>query len=251
MQAFDFRTLRNDKFPVRLGLFIPCFVDSFYPEVGIATVRLLEYLGFRPEYPEAQTCCGQPHFNAGKRHEARELATRFCEVFEPYDVIVCPSGSCTAMVRNHYAELLGEPVLRDRVFELCEFLVDRVGVTDFGAVLEGRAAVHVGCHARREIDVTYAVEALLETVEGLTLVELPSDTWCCGFGGTFSVKYPEISTAMGERKLAPMLEKDVDYLISTDSSCLMHLGGLLSRKEMQGPKLMHVAQVLAAGLEAS
>lgn len=234
---------------MRLGLFVPCFVDSFYPQVGIATVRLLEYLGFHPEYPEAQTCCGQPHFNAGKRDEARELAERFCEVFEPYDVVVCPSGSCTAMVRCHYPELLDQPAVAKRVFEVCEFLVDRVGVTDFGAALEGRAAVHVGCHARREIDVTRAVEALLDPIEGLTRVDLPSDAWCCGFGGTFSVKYPEVSTAMGERKLAPMIDQDVDYLISTDSSCLMHLGGLLSRQSRAKPKLLHIVEVLAAGLE--
>jgi len=235
---------------VRLGLFVPCFVDTFYPQVGIATVRLLEYVGFHPEYPEAQTCCGQPHFNAGKLDEARELATRFCEVFEPYDVIVCPSGSCTAMVRSHYRDLVDDPSVSERTFELCEFLVDRVGVTDFGAELEGRAAVHVGCHARREINVTRAVDALLDLVDGLTVVDLASDAWCCGFGGTFSVKYPEISTAMGQRKLAPMIEEDVDYVISTDSSCLMHLGGLLSRQGKDKPKLLHVAEVLAAGLES-
>ncbi len=229
---------------------MPCFVDAFHPEVGIDTVRLLEHLGFQPEYPEAQTCCGQPHFNAGKRDEASELAARFCEVFDPYDVIVCPSGSCTAMVRCHYPDLLDDAVVPARVVELCEFLVDHAGATDFGATLHGRAAVHVGCHARREIDVTHAVDALLDHVDGLTRVDLESDAWCCGFGGTFSVKYPEISVAMGRRKLAPMMDHDVDYLVSTDPSCLMHLGGLLSRQGRSKPELLHVAQVLATGLEA-
>lgn len=236
---------------MRLGLFVPCFVDSFYPKVGVATVQLLEHLGFHPEYPTEQTCCGQPHFNAGKRDEARELAEQFCKVFEPYDVIVCPSGSCTAMVRCHYPDMVNKSDVPERVFELCEFLADRVGVTALGAKLEGRAALHIGCHARREIDVTRAVESLLERVEGLTVVETPSDAWCCGFGGTFSVKYPEISTAMGKRKLAPIIDADVDYLISTDSSCLMHLGGMLSREGKQRPKLLHVAEVLATALEAS
>jgi len=233
---------------VRLGLFVPCFVDSFYPSVGIATVRILEHLGFHPEYPEDQTCCGQPHFNAGKRDEARDLAQRFCDVFRPYDVIVCPSGSCTAVVRCHYPELVDSPVCA-RVFELCEFLVDRAGVTDLGATLEGRAALHIGCHALREIRVGRATSTLLASVKGLSVVETSSDSWCCGFGGTFSVKFPEVSAAMGRRKLEPILDANVDYLISTDSSCLMHLGGLLSRRGETRPKLLHVAEVLASGLE--
>ncbi len=236
---------------MRIGLFVPCFVDSFYPQVGIATLRLLESLGFHPEYPEEQTCCGQPHFNTGKLDEARELAERFCEVFSPYDMIVCPSGSCTAMVRCHYPSLLDNPAVSKRVVELCEFLIDHVGVTHLTAELKGRAALHIGCHARREIHIAQAVESLLGLVSGLKLVRYPSETWCCGFGGTFSVKYPEISTAMGNRKLEPILVEDVDYLISTDSSCLMHLGGLLARQGKERPKLLHVAELLAAGLEAS
>lgn len=238
--------------PVRVGLFIPCFVDSFYPQVAVATVRVLEHLGVSVDYPTDQTCCGQPHFNAGKRGEARELAARFCEVFADYDTIVCPSGSCTAMVRNHYASLLDKPSkVPARVLELGEFLVDHLGTTDVGAKLEGRAALHVGCHALREIAVGDHTRALMRQVKGLELVPVDSDTWCCGFGGTFSVKFPELSTAMGKRKLAPILAEDVDYLISTDSSCLMHLGGLLSRDGKQKPKLMHIAEVLATALEAT
>jgi L-lactate dehydrogenase complex protein LldE len=237
---------------VRVGLFVPCFVDTFYPRVAVATVRVLEHLGVDVDYPLEQTCCGQPHYNAGKRAEARELAQRFCQVFADYDTIVCPSGSCTSMVRNHYPSLLEEESeVPPRVLELGEFLVDRLGVIDVGARLKGRAALHVGCHALREIKVGGHARALMAKVEGLEVVPLASDTWCCGFGGTFSVKFPEISAAMGARKLAPMASADVDYLVSTDSSCLMHLGGLLSRAGKTRPTLMHVAEVLATGLEAT
>ena len=236
---------------MRVALFVPCFVDTFYPQVAVATVRLLEHLGVEVGYPLEQTCCGQPHFNAGKQDEARELAERFCRVFANHEIIVCPSGSCTAMVRHHFPALLGEDSeVPSRVLELGEFLVERLGVTDLGAHLKGRAALHVGCHALREINVGDHARALMENVAGLEVVSLPSDAWCCGFGGTFSVKYPEISAAMGERKISPMLSEDVDYLVSTDSSCLMHLGGLLSRAGKAKPALMHIAEVLATGLEA-
>lgn len=233
---------------MRLGLFIPCFVDAFHPSVGIATVRILEHLGFRPEYPEDQTCCGQAHFNAGDRDEATRIAKHFCEVFAPYDVVVCPSGSCTAMVRCNYPELVDSKV-SSRVFELCEFLVNRAGVTEFGATLHGKAALHVGCHARRSLKTGSAVRALLGSVKDLSVLELSSDAWCCGFGGTFSVKFPEISSAMGKRKLGPILDSGADYFISTESSCHLHLGGLLSRQGHDHPKLLHIAEVLASGLE--
>lgn len=231
-----------------VGLFIPCFVDLFYPQVGVATVRLLEHLGVEVDYPAEQTCCGQPHFNAGRRGEARELAKRFCEIFGDFERIVCPSGSCTAMVRQHYPELIGPHPVPSRVFELSEFLVAELGVQKLGATLPGRAALHVGCHARRQLGVTAAVSQLVEGIEGLTVVETISDEWCCGFGGTFSVKFPEVSTAMAERKLEPILEADVDYLLSTDSSCLMQLGGLLSRQGRSRPQPMHVVEALATCL---
>lgn len=228
-----------------VGLFIPCFVDLFHPEAGVATVRLLEHLGVQVDYPTEQTCCGQPHFNAGRRDEARALAERFCSVFRPFDEVVSPSGSCVSMVRTHYPSLVGDDPVCARVFELSEYLTRKLGVKDVGAKLEGRAALHIGCHARREIHVAGAVRELLSHVQGLELVALDSDEWCCGFGGTFSVKFPEISTAMGTRKLAPMLDAQVDYLISTDSSCLMHLRGLLDRQKATRPRPMHLAEVLA------
>jgi L-lactate dehydrogenase complex protein LldE len=233
-----------------VGLFIPCFIDLFDPQVGIDTVRVLEHVGVEPCYPTEQTCCGQPHFNAGHWAAARELAERFGRVFGPYPTVVTPSGSCASMVRTHYPTLLGDDAVSKRVYELCELLVDRLGVTKLGARLAGRAALHVGCHARRELGATSAVEKLVDEVDGLRRVELSSDTWCCGFGGTFAVKFPEVSTAMGERKLEPMLEADVDYVISTDTSCLLHLGGMLAHRNLRRPRPLHVAQVLATAVEA-
>lgn len=222
----------------------------FYPEIAIATVRVLEHLGIGVDYPPEQTCCGQPHFNAGRRVEARALAARCCRVFEPYQTIVCPSGSCTAMVREHYPSLVGEHPVTGRVFELCEFLVDTVGVADVGARLPGRAVLHVGCHQLRELGAGPAAHTVASHVRELSLVPVPSADWCCGFGGTFSVKFPELSTAMARRKLAPILEAGVDYLVSTDASCLMQLGGLLSRAGIVRPRPLHIAEVLATCVEA-
>jgi L-lactate dehydrogenase complex protein LldE len=232
-----------------VGLFVPCFVDLLYPEVAIATVTVLERQGVEVVFPEEQTCCGQAHFNAGRREDARRLARRFCRVFEGFEAVVCPSGSCTTMVRMHYRSLLGDCPVASRVFELCEFLSGELGVSQLGAHLAGRAALHVGCHGLRELQTLRHARRLLEQVEGLSLVDTASDDWCCGFGGTFAVKFPELSTAMGERKLAPIVDADVDYLVSTDSSCLMHLGGLLTRSPGRHPRLMHVAELLATAAE--
>ena len=236
---------------MRVGLFVPCFVDALYPDVGVATVHLLEHLGVEVDYPTAQTCCGQPHFNAGRRAHARKLAQRFVDIFADYDTVVCPSGSCTAMVRNHYSTLIGDHPVPARVFELCEFLVDTLGVTSLGAELSGSAALHIGCHENRELGASRAVTDLIANVAGLTITPMASDSWCCGFGGTFSVKFPEISVAMAERKLAPIIAADVDYLISTDSSCLMHLAGFLDRTKRTRPRPLHVAEVLATCARAS
>jgi L-lactate dehydrogenase complex protein LldE len=234
---------------VQVGLFIPCFVDTLYPQVGIATLRLLEHLGLHVACPPDQTCCGQPQFNAGHRDEARALAERFCSLFAPFDTIVSPSGSCTSMVRTHYPSLLGDHPTCSKVFELCEFLVGKLRRVRFGSRLEGKAVLHIGCHHRRELGAAEAVHQLMRSVEGLQLLSVQSDLWCCGFGGTFAVKFPEISTAMGERKLEPVLASDADYLISTDSSCLLQLSGLLSRKKLSRPIPLHVAEVLATCLE--
>ncbi|MBW2525859.1 MAG: (Fe-S)-binding protein [Deltaproteobacteria bacterium] len=231
---------------MQVGLFVPCFIDLLEPEVAIATVELLERQGLDVAFPAEQTCCGQAHFNAGHRPEARRLAQRFCRLFDRFETVVCPSGSCTAMVRVHYRSLLEDCPVADRVFELCEFLSTTLDVTELGARLPGRAVLHVGCHGLRSLGLLRHARRLLAAVEGLTLVETATDDWCCGFGGTFSVKYPEVSTAMGKRKLEAVLAADVDYLVSTDTSCLMHLRGLLDRDGHERPRLLHVAQVLAS-----
>jgi L-lactate dehydrogenase complex protein LldE len=230
---------------MRVGLFVPCFVDAFNPEVGVATLRLLEHLGLEVSYPSEQTCCGQPQFNAGRHDLARPLAERFCRVFAPFDAVVTPSGSCASMVRTHYPALVGDHPVCARTFELCEMLVRTLGVTRLGARLEGKAVLHVGCHGLRELGVGGSVRRLLAEVAGLELVHTGTETWCCGFGGTFSVKFPEISVAMGRRKLEPILDSGADYLVSTDSSCLLQLGGLLGRRKLARPRPLHVAEVLA------
>jgi L-lactate dehydrogenase complex protein LldE len=235
---------------VRVGLFVPCFVDALHPEAARATLAVLERLGLEVACPADQTCCGQPQFNAGRFDLARGLAERFVRVFEPYEAIVGPSGSCVSMVRNRYPWLIGERAVCARTFELGEFLVGRLGVADLGAKLSARCVLHVGCHARRELHAAPAAERLVGAVEGLVRVPTESDDWCCGFGGTFAVKFPGISSAMGRRKLAPILAADPDAVVSTDSSCLMHLGGLLSRAGRRRPRLLHLAEVLAARGEA-
>lgn len=229
----------------RVGLFIPCYVDQCFPQIGRAAVRLLDRLGVRCEYPSRQTCCGQPAFNSGYCREAAAVAEHFVRVFDQYEIIVAPGGSCVAMIRNHYRELLGrdEPVTR-RVHELCEFLVNVLGVDNFGASLTGRAALHTSCHMLRGLDGDGPVRRVLSHVRGLQLVDLPCDEWCCGFGGTFSVKFPELSAAMGRRKLASARQAKVSYLLSPEASCLMQFSGLIRRDRLD-IRPLHVAEVLA------
>lgn len=230
---------------MRVGLFIPCYVDQLFPAVGRATVRILERLGLTCDYDPRQTCCGQPAYNSGYGAEAARVAEHFVRVFERYDQIVAPGGSCVCMVRNHYRQVLGrdEPVTT-RVHELCEFLTGQMGVEDLGAALPGRAALHVPCHMLRELDGDGPVRRLVGKVRGLDVVALPSDSWCCGFGGTFSVKFPELSAAMAGRKLRDVERQGVDYLISPDASCLMQLDGV-ARRQGLAIRSLHVAEVLA------
>lgn len=230
----------------RVGLFIPCYVDQCYPGVARAAVAVLERLGVHCEFPREQTCCGQPAYNSGYRKEAAKVAEHFVRVFDSYDTVVSPGGSCVAMVRNHYAELLGreEPITR-RVHELCEFLTAQLGVDDLGASLPGRAAIHIPCHMLRGLDGDGPVRRVLSHVRGLEIVRLPSDDWCCGFGGTFSVKFPELSAAMGTRKLMQAVQADLDYVLSPEASCLMQLDGLIRRDHLP-IRALHVAEVLAS-----
>jgi L-lactate dehydrogenase complex protein LldE len=236
---------------VKISLFIPCFVDQFYPQVGMSIVQVLERLGHTVDYPEAQTCCGQPAFNSGYWDEARTMAERQMAVFRDAENVVIASGSCGAMVKIFYPELFhGQPreaeakTLAAKTFEFSDFLVNKLGVVDVGAKFPGLATFHDGCHGLRELGAKKPPRQLLAHVKGLELVEMKEAETCCGFGGTFAVKFPMISTAMGEVKCASIAETGADFVISNDSSCLMQIRGILD-KQGKNAKALHLAEVLA------
>lgn len=234
---------------MQIGLFIPCLVDQYFPQAGLAVARILKRLGHSVEYPAEQTCCGQPAFNAGLRAEATALAKRFVRIFDRYDAVVAPSGSCVAMVRNFYPELLGEGQeqarvpLAARTFEFSEFLVDRLNIIDLGVTFNERVTYHDSCHLLRELRVREQPRRLLHAVKGLELVELNDGPACCGFGGVFSVKFPEVSTVMAEDKVAAIERTGARYVVAGDGGCLMHIGGMLTRR---GSKVrpLHLAELL-------
>jgi L-lactate dehydrogenase complex protein LldE len=226
-------------------------VDQFYPQVGMSIVQVLERLGHTVDYPEAQTCCGQPAFNSGYWDEARSMAERQMSVFRDAENVVIASGSCGAMVKVFYPELFHglsqeaeAKTLAAKTFEFSEFLVNKLGIVDVGAKFPGKATFHDGCHGLRELGVKKPPRQLLENVKGLELVEMKEAETCCGFGGTFAVKFPMISTAMGEVKCASIAETGADFVISNDSSCLMQIRGVLD-KQGKTVKTLHLAEVLA------
>jgi len=237
---------------MRVSLFIPCMADTLVPEVGEATARVLGRLGLRLDYPQSQTCCGQPAFNAGAWEDARRVGRQFLRAFAESEVIVAPSGSCVSMVRNHYprlfadhpAELAAARAIGERTFELTEFLVRRLGRTDLGASFSGRVTYHDSCHLNRELGVKAEPRALLQAVAGLELVELPDSERCCGFGGTFSIKFPEVSAAMARRKAERIAESGADTVVVCDPGCLLQLRGYLSRRGSR-TQVMHLAELLA------
>ena len=241
---------------MRVALFVPCYVDLINPEVGVSVVRVLRSLDVEVVYPEGQTCCGQPAFNSGFFDEARTVARHFLEVFEKerWDYVVCPSGSCTTMVSHYYPFLLKDlpderersEALGHRVREFSDFLVNVLGVKDLGARHAARAVFHCGCHQRRELGVLEEPKELLRNVEGLELLDWENEELCCGFGGTFSVKMPDISTAMADEKITALEKSGADTLISCDSSCLMHLKGRL-RRTGHDTRVYHLAQILDGG----
>jgi len=235
-----------------VGLFIPCYIDRFYASAGEATVRLLRKYGVTPDFPDGQTCCGQPAFNSGYWDEARKIVRHFCDVFKDYRWIVCPSGSCAAMCRSFFGHLDPSPAVVDvgqRVYDLCEFLVDVLDVTSIDTTLPGKqpakVALHIGCHTRRELGAAEQAETLLRSVGNIDICEIPDVTECCGFGGTFSVKVPEVSLDMGRAKAENIIQSGCDILATTDSSCLMHFAGILNK--LPGGdriKTCHIAQLL-------
>ena len=244
---------------MRVALFLTCVNDALFPDTGRSIVTLLRRLGVNVDFPADQTCCGQAHYNTGYRHQAEPLARRFTEVFAGYDAIVTPSGSCAAMVRESYprlgersrAEGHGEALataltaIVPKTFELTEFIVDVLGVTDVGAYYPHTVTYHPTCHGLRSLRLADRPYRLLHAVEGLTLAELPQAEECCGFGGTFALKNPDVSVAMGTDKLHAATSTGATVLCAADNSCLMHLGGLISRLEV-GIRPIHIARILAS-----
>ncbi len=239
---------------MRIALFVTCLTDTLVPETGIAVVRLLERLGHEVEFPPAQTCCGQMHLNTGYRREARELARRFVRVFADAEVVVAPSASCVGTVREFYPALAaGDPALErevaalaPRVLELSELLVGRLGLVDVGAAFPHRVTYHPTCHSLRSLRVGDSPYQLLRAVRGLDLVELPQASECCGFGGTFAVKNADTSAAILADKVRGVLDTGAEVCTAADNSCLLHIGGALSRIRC-GVRTAHLAEILAAG----
>lgn len=239
--------------PRRVSLFVTCMVDQLFPKIGMAMVSVLEGLGFQVDFPEAQTCCGQPAFNSGYRAEARTVARHFLDVFETSEAIVVPSGSCTAMITHHFAELFAQDpaerarveALAGRVREFSSFLTEVAGVEDVGARLDDVATFHDGCHGLRELHIQSGPRRLLAHVRGLELREMQPAGECCGFGGTFSVKFAELSGAMARAKIDAITRLGVKTVISLDPSCLMQIQGALSRAGLP-IRTLHLAEVLAS-----
>ena len=236
----------------RVTLFVQCLVDGIYPEVAEAVVRIFERLGMEVQCPVDQTCCGQPAYNTGYHKEAAVAARRFIEIFEGAPVIVCPSGSCVDMVRHHYPALfVDDPAWLSRaeavsakIYEFSEYLVDVQGITDLGSKFQGRVTYHDSCHLSRRLGVARQPRALIEAVAGAELVEMAESNRCCGFGGTFSVKYPDISGAILSDKVERILDTGADAVVGCDMSCLMNIGGMLGRRTSD-VKTLHIAQLLA------
>lgn len=237
---------------MKVTLFIPCFIDQYFPDAGMACVKILEKLGHEVVFPQKQTCCGQPPFNTGFWKEAEKSARHALDVFEDAEVVVGPSGSCIAMMKDGYIDLFkGKKeasrarALADKTYELTQFLVNKLGVTDLGATFRHKVTFHDGCHGLRMLKIKKEPRALLGKVRGLELVEMGEAESCCGFGGTFSVKFPKISSAMVEKKTESILASGAEYVTSLDASCLMNIAGYASREHLPF-KSIHIAEILAS-----
>ena len=234
-------------------LFITCLIDTLQPQIGLAAVDVLNRVGVEVSFPEGQTCCGQPAFNAGMRFESRQTAEHTITVLEQTaGPIVIPSGSCTAMIRHGYPELFAEDTewlprvetIACRTFEFTEFLVDELGVADVGARFSGKLTYHPSCHLTRGLGVEHQPRTLLVNVREAEIIELPHQEDCCGFGGVFSIKHPEISAEMLQRKITNIKTTEAPVVVVCDTGCMMHIGGGLHRQK-QMSKVMHIAEVLA------
>jgi L-lactate dehydrogenase complex protein LldE len=248
-----FRLIQSLFMAQRVSLFVTCIVDQLFPNVGMAMADVLEAAGYQVDFPEDQTCCGQPAFNTGYRKEARQVARHFLKVFRDAEYVVVPSGSCTSMIAHHYADLFHKDpeglkaaeALAPRVWEFSKFLLEVAGVEDVGARLEEVVTYHDSCHALREFGIKDGPRRLLARVRGLELREMDAAEECCGFGGTFSVKFPEVSGGMARTKIDSILRTGAKAVVSVDSSCLMQIQAALSRAALP-VRTMHLAEVLAS-----
>jgi L-lactate dehydrogenase complex protein LldE len=239
---------------MKVQLFIPCFVDQLYPETGMNMVKLLKKLGCEVSYNKKQTCCGQPAYNAGYIKDCTSVAEKFVHDFDGTDYIVSPSGSCTGFLRNGYDEIFADSLIRPqarsvtkRAYEITEFITDVLKIEDLGVTFNAKATYHDACGALRECGIKDGPRKLLQKVKGLELLEMKECETCCGFGGTFAVKFEPISVAMAQTKVQSALETGAEYILSTDVSCLMHIDAYIRKNDLP-IKTMHVVDVLAAGL---
>ncbi len=244
---------------MRIGLFIPCYVDQFFPQIGMATLELLSaFPDVEVDYPEAQTCCGQPMANTGCLDDTRPLAEHFVQLFADYDHVVCPSGSCVSMVRNHYQGYFHQDArynrLQSHVWELCEFLLDVMQVESLSRPFPHRVGLHSSCHGLRELrldacserrgEQASKVRRLLQMVPQIELVDLQRSDECCGFGGTFAVAEEGVSVMMGVDRIQDHIQAGAEVMTATDASCLMHMQGLIARRKLP-LRTMHIAEILA------
>lgn len=238
--------------PPTTQLFVTCIIDTLYPEVGEAVVRVLQRAGVSVKFPDDQTCCGQPAFNAGMRSEARKMAEHTIQVFEgnPGDIVI-PSGSCAGMVKHGYQELFADDPawlkraqnMADRTYELTQYLVDVLGIDDLKSVFNEKIAYHPSCHLLRDVGIDEQPQLLLANVQGAELVALPNQNECCGFGGLFSIEHPEISKEMLDRKIENFLSSGASVLVSCDAGCVAHISGGLHRRKLH-QKVLHIAEIL-------
>jgi L-lactate dehydrogenase complex protein LldE len=239
---------------MNVDVFIPCFIDQFYPETAFNFIKLLEMAGCKVNYNPEQTCCGQPSFNSGYWKETKTLAIKFLEDFKKSEIIVAPSASCTGFIRNYYSKLFSEDSvllkktreITPRIFEFSDFLVNQIGKTDFDAQFNHRVTFHDSCAGLREYGIKKEPRILLQKVKGLELVEMEKLETCCGFGGTFSAKFHSVSTAMTEQKVEHAIKTGAEYIVSTEASCLMNIDAYI-RKQKLPIKTIHLADLLAAG----
>ncbi len=236
----------------KVNLFVPCFIDQFFPDIAEATVKILKKLGFEILLPRKQTCCGQPAFNSGYWKETQALAKKFLKDFDNEFPVVAPSASCTGFVKKHYEKILTDKKdlerffnLKNRLFELTDFIVNELKINDLGAEFHHIVTYHDACSALREYGIKHEPRTLLAKVKGLKLVEMSEAETCCGFGGTFSVKMPHISTAIVEKKVRSALQTGAEFIVSTEASCLMNIDGYIKKQKLP-VKTIHIAKILAS-----